>query len=88
MDDSEKNLVSLLLLGLREDLRQKVKLVKSVTLISAYRSAYARELIAITEKRLGKFQAYRSSPCTTLQQARHMLLRQLGRREGFSHRHQ
>jgi len=58
VDDSEMNLISLFLAGLREDLREKVKLDKPMRMVASYRSAHARELIVITGKRLSKFQSY------------------------------
>ena len=58
VDDSEMNLISLFLAGLREDLREKVKLDKPKRMVASHRSAHARELIVITGKRLSKFQSY------------------------------
>jgi len=46
-----KNLISIFLAGLREDLRGKVKLDEPVTMDSAYRLACARESIATAEKK-------------------------------------
>ena len=39
---------------LREDLREKVRMDKLMTMVAAYISACAREMIALTEKRLAK----------------------------------
>jgi len=50
VDDTEKNLISLFLSGLKEDLRGKVKMGRPLTMVAAYRSACAREMIALTEK--------------------------------------
>jgi len=61
MDDSENNLISLILSGLREDLRKKMRLDKLMTMVGAYKSACVSELIAITEKRVSKFQPYKNS---------------------------
>ena len=61
VDESEKNLISLFLSGLREDLRGKVKLDKPLTMVSAYRSAIARESITAAEKKLNKFPSYKGN---------------------------
>ena len=55
MEESEKNLISLFLAGLREDLLGKVKLDKPMTVAAAFRSATSREMISLTEKKLAKF---------------------------------
>lgn len=60
MDDSEKNLISIFLSGLKEDLRRKVKLDKPLLMVAAYRSVCAWEMIAITEKRMNRFQPYKN----------------------------
>jgi len=48
--DSGKNLINQFLEELREYLRGKVKLDKPLTMVASYRSACAREMIAMTEK--------------------------------------
>jgi len=50
VEESERNLINLFLAGLREDLRGKVKMDKPTTIMAAFRSAEAREMISITEK--------------------------------------
>jgi len=52
---------------LREDLRAKVKMDKPITMVAAYRSACAREIIALPVKRLNKFQPYKSLGPSALQ---------------------
>ena len=61
VDDFEKTMISLFLFGLREILRGKVKMDKPLTIVVAYRTACATEMIAITDKRLGEYQPYKSS---------------------------
>ena len=56
VEESEKNLISLFLAGLREDLLGKVKLDKPMTMVVAFRSVDAREMISLTDKKLAKFQ--------------------------------
>ena len=51
VDTIEKNMISLSLAGLREEPRGKVKLDKPMSMVSAYRSACARESIATMERR-------------------------------------
>jgi len=67
VDESEKNLISLFLFGLKEDLRGKVKMNIPLSMVAAYRSACARESIALIEKRLSMFQPFRSSGSLTMQ---------------------
>ena len=43
VEDSEKNLISLFLTGLKEERRGKVKLDKPLTMVATFRSACARE---------------------------------------------
>jgi len=54
VDATEKNMISLSLAGLREELRGKVKLDKLMSMVSAYRSVCARESIATMERRAVK----------------------------------
>jgi len=61
VDTTEKKMISLFLAGLREELRGKVKLDKPLSMVSAYRSACARESIATMERRAGKNFAYKRS---------------------------
>ena len=51
-DEAEKNLISLFLASLREDLRVKVKMTKPLTMESVYRSAYAQEAIAAAKMKI------------------------------------
>jgi len=44
-DETKKNLISLFLSGLKDDLRMKVKMDKPLCMVAAYRSACAMELI-------------------------------------------
>jgi len=66
VDDSESKLISLFLFGLREDLRGKVNLDKLASMVVTYRSAYVREMIALTERRLAKFRPYKGFNSSTL----------------------
>jgi len=61
VDDLEENLISLFMSGLREDLRGKVKMDMPLTMVATYRSACAREMIALIDKRLSRFQSYKNS---------------------------
>ena len=54
VDETEKNLINLFLAELREDLRVKVKITMSVTMVSTYRSACAQEIITVAKKNLEK----------------------------------
>ena len=54
VEETAKNLISIFLAGLREDLRAQVKMSKPLTMISAYRNAYARETIAATERKVSQ----------------------------------
>lgn len=60
VDEMEKNLISLFLTGLEEDLRMKVKMDKPLSMVATYRSACTRELITFIERRLNKPQTYRN----------------------------
>jgi len=60
-DDTEKNLISLFMSELKEDLRGKVKINRPLTMVVAYRSASAQEMISHTEKRINRFQSYKNS---------------------------
>jgi len=60
VEDSEKNLISLFLAGVMEELRRRVKMDKPLNMVATYRSACAREMIAITDKRFGKIQSYKT----------------------------
>ena len=60
VDDSEKNLISLFMSRLKKDLRGKAKMDMPLMMVAAYRSACAREMIALTGKRLSMFQSYKS----------------------------
>ena len=62
---SEKHVISLFLARLKEDLRAKAKLGKPTTIVSAYRSACAREAITLMEKKLGRFTPYKEYKATT-----------------------
>ena len=60
MEETEKNLISIFLSGLREDLKGKVKLAKPSTMVSTYRLACAREAITASEKKWGKLFFFKS----------------------------
>jgi len=51
VDETEKNLISLFLAGLREDLRAQVKLSKPLTMVAAYRNVSARETITTAKRK-------------------------------------
>jgi len=51
VDETENNLINIFLVGLREDLRVKVKTDKPLSMVSTYKSAYAREIIASAERK-------------------------------------
>ena len=59
VDDTEKNLISLFLAGLKEDLRGKVKLDKPLAMVAAYKSACARESIIALDKKIAKWPSIR-----------------------------
>ena len=61
IEETEKNLISLFLSGLREELRGKVKLDRPTTMVSAYRSAVARESIAVAERKQSRFVPFKGS---------------------------
>jgi len=62
---SEKHVINLFLIGLKEDLRAKVKLDKPTTKVSVYRSTSARDAITLMEKKLGRFTPYKEYKATT-----------------------
>ena len=61
VEESEKMLISIFLAGLREYFRAQVKMNKPSTMVSTYRTAYARETIAATEKKITKAVSLKNS---------------------------
>ena len=60
VDQTERNLLSFVV-WLERRSEGKVKMDKPMTVVVAYRSACAREPIALTNKKQAKFQTYKSS---------------------------